>query len=148
LEHSIDSGLWTTGAAFAFGARFAAAGGPAAGGVAGGGICPNAALAHVLKTTAIINFFISAPSLLRGCYVLCTSACALATPTNAACYTSRMAKKITLEQKIDALTNIVEKGFGAVAEDISKLATKDQIIALHSRSTESRATSGLPKATS
>ena len=44
-------------------------------------------------------------------------------------------KKITLEQKIDALTNIVEKGFGAVAEDISKLATKDQIIALHTQVT-------------
>jgi len=62
LEHSIDSGLWTTGAAFAFGAGFAAAGGPAAGGVAGGGVCPNAALAHALKTSTIINFFISAPS--------------------------------------------------------------------------------------
>jgi hypothetical protein len=62
LEHSIDSGLWTTGAGFAFGAGFAAAGGPAAGGVAGGGVCPTAALAHALMTSAIINFFISAPS--------------------------------------------------------------------------------------
>ena len=43
-----------------------------------------------------------------------------------------MAKK-SLEQKIDALTNIVEKGFAAVADDISKLATKDQIIALHTQ---------------
>jgi hypothetical protein len=83
LEHSIDSGLWTTGAGFAFGAGFAAAGGPAAGGVAGGGVCPNAALAHALKTSAIINFFISAPFVIAGCYVLCASACALATPRNA-----------------------------------------------------------------
>ena len=44
-------------------------------------------------------------------------------------------KKITLEQKIDALTSIVEKGFAAVAEDISKLATKEQIIALHTQVT-------------
>ncbi len=43
-----------------------------------------------------------------------------------------MAKK-TLDQKIDALTSIVEKGFAAVADDISKLATKDQIIALHTQ---------------
>ena len=27
----------------------------------------------------------------------------------------------------------MERGFGAVAEDISKLATKDQIIALHTQ---------------
>ena len=44
-----------------------------------------------------------------------------------------MAKKSTLEGKIDALTNIVEKGFGAVAEDISKLATKEQLAALHTQ---------------
>ena len=41
-----------------------------------------------------------------------------------------MAKK-TLEQKIDALTSIVERGFGAVAEDIAcikrDMATKDDI---------------------
>jgi hypothetical protein len=48
-----------------------------------------------------------------------------------------MAKKITLEDKIDALTTIVEKGFAAVAEDLGdireKMATKDQIIALHTQ---------------
>jgi hypothetical protein len=47
-----------------------------------------------------------------------------------------MAKK-SLEQKIDALTIIVEKGFGAVAEDIAgikrDMATKEQIIALHTQ---------------
>ena len=49
-----------------------------------------------------------------------------------------MAKKITLEDKIDALTSIVEKGFAAVAGDIGSinerietLATKEQIISLH-----------------
>ena len=52
-----------------------------------------------------------------------------------------MAKNM-LEQKIDALTSIVEKGFaasdrrfGAIAEDIAdikrEMATKDQIVALH-----------------
>ena len=35
-----------------------------------------------------------------------------------------MAKERALEDKINALTNIIEKGFAAVAEDISKLATK------------------------
>jgi hypothetical protein len=45
-----------------------------------------------------------------------------------------MAKK-TLEQKIDTLTTVVEKGFAAVAEDISKLATKEQLIALHTQVT-------------
>jgi hypothetical protein len=44
-----------------------------------------------------------------------------------------MAKKITLDQKIDALTNIVEKGFAAVAEDISKLATKEQLAELQTQ---------------
>lgn len=44
-----------------------------------------------------------------------------------------MAKQKTLEQKIDALTGIVEKGFAAVAEDMTGLATKDQIIALHTQ---------------
>ena len=44
-----------------------------------------------------------------------------------------MAKKITLEQKIDALTNIVEKGFAAVADDISKLATKEQLTGLQTQ---------------
>jgi hypothetical protein len=50
----------------------------------------------------------------------------------------------TLEQKIDALTSIVEKGFaasdrkfGAIAEDIADIkrdmASKDQIIALHTQ---------------
>jgi hypothetical protein len=54
-----------------------------------------------------------------------------------------MAKK-TLEQKIDALTSIVEKGFaasdskfGAIAEDIADIkhdmATKDQVLALHTQ---------------
>jgi hypothetical protein len=45
-----------------------------------------------------------------------------------------------LEQKIDALTSIVEKmdarmdkGFAAIAEDMADLATKDQIIALHTQ---------------
>jgi hypothetical protein len=42
-------------------------------------------------------------------------------------------RKISLEQKIDALTSIVEKGLAAVAEDISKLATKDQVFALHTQ---------------
>jgi hypothetical protein len=41
----------------------------------------------------------------------------------------------SLEQKIDALTSIVEKGFAAVAEDISKLATKEQIFDLHTQVT-------------
>ena len=44
-----------------------------------------------------------------------------------------MTKKISLEKKIDALTNIVEKGFAAVAEDISKLATKDQVFSLQTQ---------------
>jgi hypothetical protein len=45
-----------------------------------------------------------------------------------------------LEQKIDALTNIVEKGFAAVAEDIARidtrmdaLATKDQVLAVQTQ---------------
>ena len=53
-----------------------------------------------------------------------------------------MAKKVTLEQKIDALTSIVEKGFAAVAGDITdmkddlttiklEMATKEQIVKLH-----------------
>jgi hypothetical protein len=44
-----------------------------------------------------------------------------------------MTKKITLEDKIDALSSIVEKGFAAVAEDVSKLATRDQLVALQSQ---------------
>jgi hypothetical protein len=47
-----------------------------------------------------------------------------------------MAKKITLETLAEQLTKMdarMERGFGAVAEDISKLATKDQIIALHTQ---------------
>jgi hypothetical protein len=47
-----------------------------------------------------------------------------------------MAKK-SIEEKIDALTSIVEKGFAAVAGDIADIkrdtATKEQIIALHSQ---------------
>ena len=45
-----------------------------------------------------------------------------------------MAKKMTLEMLAAQLSKMdarIERGFGAVAEDISKLATKDQIIALH-----------------
>ena len=46
-----------------------------------------------------------------------------------------MAKETTLEKKIDALTNIVEKGFAAVAVDITDIkrdmATKEQITVLH-----------------
>jgi hypothetical protein len=55
------------------------------------------------------------------------------------CYTPPMAIK-SLEQKIDALTSIVEKGFAAVAEDIARidtrmdaLATKDQVLALQTQ---------------
>ena len=61
-------------------------------------------------------------------------------------YNLRMAKKITLEGKVDALTSIVEKGLAAVADDIGalrrdtatkvdleKLATKEQLAALHSQ---------------
>jgi hypothetical protein len=54
------------------------------------------------------------------------------------------AKKISVEQKIDALTNIVEKGFAAVAGDIADakndiagikhdMATKDQVFALQTQ---------------
>ncbi len=45
-------------------------------------------------------------------------------------------KKITLEAiagQIAKMDARMERGFGAVAEDISKLATKDQIIALHTQ---------------
>ena len=45
-----------------------------------------------------------------------------------------MAKKITLETLGEQLAKMdarMERGFGAIAEDISKLATKEQIIALH-----------------
>jgi hypothetical protein len=55
-----------------------------------------------------------------------------------------MAKKKTLDQKIDHLTDLMEKGFAAVASDITDikremteirrdLATKDQVIALHTQ---------------
>jgi hypothetical protein len=54
-------------------------------------------------------------------------------PMGSVCYTSLMTKKITLEQKIDALTGIVEKGFTAIADDIARLATKDQVAALHTQ---------------
>jgi hypothetical protein len=43
-------------------------------------------------------------------------------------------QKITLETLAEQLSRMdarIDRGFGAVAEDISKLATKDQIIALH-----------------
>ena len=56
--------------------------------------------------------------------------------TTVACYTIRMAKKTT-EQKIDALTTIVEKGFAAVAADIADIkrdmATKEQGIAIQTQ---------------
>jgi hypothetical protein len=50
----------------------------------------------------------------------------------------------SLEQKIDALTNIVEKGFAAVVEDIARfdsrvdkiertMATKDQVLVLQTQ---------------
>lgn len=63
-----------------------------------------------------------------------TRTCASALHT----YNNDMAKKtLSLEDKIDALTTIVEKGFAAVAEDITDIkrdmATKDQIIALHTQ---------------
>jgi hypothetical protein len=48
-----------------------------------------------------------------------------------------MAKeKITLEtlaQQLAKMDARMERGFAAVAEDISKLATKDQVIALHTQ---------------
>jgi hypothetical protein len=48
-----------------------------------------------------------------------------------------MTKKKTLEQIIDALTGIVEKGFAAVASDISEvrkeIATKDDLTAVEKR---------------
>jgi uncharacterized protein YdbL (DUF1318 family) len=55
-----------------------------------------------------------------------------------------MTEKITLEEKIDAFSTIVENGFAsmesgfaAVADDITDIkrdmATKDQIIALHTQ---------------
>jgi hypothetical protein len=56
------------------------------------------------------------------------------TPTNDACYTSPVAKKITLETLAAQLSKMdarIESGFAAVAEDISKLATKEQLVALH-----------------
>jgi hypothetical protein len=81
------------------------------------------------------------------CHYLTMNACANAsarissqTPT---CYTSPMATK-SLEQRIDALTSIVEKGFAAVVEDIARIdsrvdkiehtvATKDQVLALQTQ---------------
>lgn len=45
-----------------------------------------------------------------------------------------MVKKITLEvlsEQLAALATSMEKGFAAVAEDISKLATKDDVAAVH-----------------
>jgi hypothetical protein len=49
-----------------------------------------------------------------------------------------MVKKITLATLAEQLAKMdarMEKGFAAVAEDMSKLATKDQIIALHTQVT-------------
>src|SRR5262245_35620239 len=54
-----------------------------------------------------------------------------------------MAKK-PLEQEIDALTSLVEKGFASVPEEIANLATKEQVIALHAQ----RLNCGIPNATS
>src|SRR5271154_3262194 len=52
-------------------------------------------------------------------------------------YNTFMAKMKTIEQKIDALTGIVEKGFAAVATDISdvrkEMATKEDIKRLDAR---------------
>jgi hypothetical protein len=45
-----------------------------------------------------------------------------------------MAKKITLEMLAEQLTKTdvrMERGFGAIADDVSKLATKEQLVALH-----------------
>ena len=51
-----------------------------------------------------------------------------------------MANKTTLEtldkkfdERFARLEQLMERGFAAVAEDISKLATKDQVIALHAQ---------------
>jgi hypothetical protein len=49
-----------------------------------------------------------------------------------------MAKMVTLETLAEQLAKIddrTEPGFGAVTEDIARLATKDQIIALHTHVT-------------
>ena len=43
-------------------------------------------------------------------------------------------KKVTLETiatQLQKMDERMDRGFGAVAEDISKLATKDQVLALH-----------------
>jgi hypothetical protein len=45
-------------------------------------------------------------------------------------------KKITLETLADALAKMdarMDRGFASVAEDISNLATKEQIVALHAQ---------------
>ena len=50
----------------------------------------------------------------------------------------RMAKKITLASiaaQIEKMEARMEKGFGAVAEDLSKLTTKEQMISLHTQAT-------------
>ena len=55
-----------------------------------------------------------------------------------------MTTKITLETLGEQLAKMdarMERGFGAIAEDISKLATKDQIIALHTQVTAIETTS-------
>jgi hypothetical protein len=47
---------------------------------------------------------------------------------------TQMAKGFaSLEAKIEDTNARMERGFGAVAEDIAKLATKDQIITLHTQ---------------
>ena len=77
--------------------------------------------------------------------VLCTCAGTLATPVQPPCYTSTMAKKITLDTLAAQLSKMdarVERGFEAVdtkfaalADDISDIkhekATKDQLVAIH-----------------
>jgi hypothetical protein len=47
-----------------------------------------------------------------------------------------MAKKITLEvlaEQIARMDSRMERGFGALAEDISKLATKEQLFAVQTQ---------------
>ena len=49
---------------------------------------------------------------------------------------AQMAKGFTmLGKRIDEMDARMENGFGAVAEDLSKLATKEQVIALHTQVT-------------
>lgn len=45
-------------------------------------------------------------------------------------FESQDKKSDSVDKKFDKLTDIVERGFGAVAEDISSLATKEDLITL------------------